>query len=270
MSHIQEIPEIKQYWDSFSNLYSQQDDGTNVFYLSLLNMLKVNTRKQILEVGAGAGFLYNHTMNYKRPEASYVATDLSDKMLSIMCKRLQIQEEFKGQLSIEKYNLKVEKANGEQLQYSDNTFDCYIANLCLQITTNPEKMVAEAFRVLQKGGVAGFTVWGDKASSYFFNIVPEVLAKYGIQPPTTRTMFHLNDREKLIKMLEDAGFTNVICWNQFSPFHHQTEDEFNTLLNYPRLRSLCYGRRKIVRSQARMLEKNDGSRHIEQITSWSG
>ena len=44
-------------------------------------MLKVEKRNKILEVGAGAGFLYHHTFNRLKPSATYTATDISDKML---------------------------------------------------------------------------------------------------------------------------------------------------------------------------------------------
>lgn len=128
---IKSVPEIEAYWDSFSDNYITQDNGTNVFYLSLLNLLRVENRSSILEVGAGAGFLYQHTMNLKKPEAKYTATDLSEKMLSLMLKRLHIDAPFKDTLHVNKYNLTIEKANGEQLPYANETFDCYIANLCL-------------------------------------------------------------------------------------------------------------------------------------------
>ena len=46
-------------------------------------------------------------------------------------------------------------------------------------------------------------------------------------------MFHLNDRETLIKMMENAGFKNVICWNQFSPFHHTSDEDILEIMNFP-------------------------------------
>lgn len=45
-------------------------------------MLKIENRKNILEVGAGGGFLYDHTLHRKRKDAKYVATDLSEGMLT--------------------------------------------------------------------------------------------------------------------------------------------------------------------------------------------
>ncbi|EAS06071.1 UbiE/COQ5 methyltransferase (macronuclear) [Tetrahymena thermophila SB210] len=226
------ITEIEAYWDDFSSQYINMDNGSSLFYLSLINMLKIQDRKSILEVGAGAGFLFNHTMNFKKHGAQYIATDLSEKMLQYILRRLQIEEPFKDGMLIDKYNLRIQKANGEELPFEDNTFDCYIANLCLQITTDPVKMLKESHRVLQKGGVAGFSVWGDKEKSQLFTIIPQTLTENGCTYPQIRSNFHLNDREKLIKMVEDAGFTQVICWNQFSPYH-QTEQGMMDFLNSP-------------------------------------
>ncbi len=41
-------------------------------------------------------------------------------------------------------------------------------------------MGSEALRVLQPGGVAGFSVWGDKETTTFFNLVPSVLESLGL------------------------------------------------------------------------------------------
>ncbi|KAL4438926.1 hypothetical protein ABPG74_016646 [Tetrahymena malaccensis] len=228
------IEEIKKYWDENSENYISQDAGANGFYYTLINMLKIEKRMNILEVGAGGGFLYNHSLNRKHPDAHYYATDLSDSMLKILCQRIGVEYKPDQLITIPKYNLHIEKANGEKLHYNNGTFDCYIANLCLQITTNPQYMIQEARRVLKIGGYAGFTVWGDKQRSKFFTLVPSILNKqFGIKLPRVRSNFHLNDKQKLIEMLENQGFTNVICWNQFQPFPYVDQDDIQLLFNHP-------------------------------------
>ncbi|KAL4450403.1 hypothetical protein ABPG74_009109 [Tetrahymena malaccensis] len=218
------IDQVEAFWDSYSEEYTTYDCGASVFYLSLLNMLKIEKRKSILEVGAGAGFLYNHTLNRKSAQAKYTATDLSEKMLFQMFKRLKMEGDFKKGLFSQKNNLVIEKANGESLSYADGSFDCYIANLCLQLTTNPDKMVQESYRVLDKGGVVGFTVWGLEQKSVW-TIIPDILTELGIQMPEQRSHFHLSDKTQLIKMMEDAGYTNVITWTQFSPYSYTCDED---------------------------------------------
>lgn len=82
------IKEIRQYWNENSENYLLLDSNANGFYYTLINMLKIEMRKNILEVGAGGGFLYGYSMKRKSPSAQYYATDLSDSMLEILCKRM--------------------------------------------------------------------------------------------------------------------------------------------------------------------------------------
>lgn len=102
-----EIKKIEEFWDDFSDDYSKYDSGSNLLYLALINMLRIEKRDHILEVGAGTGFLYHHTLNSKKETAKYVATDISEKMLSIMCKRLKIESNVKEVITSEKYNLTI-------------------------------------------------------------------------------------------------------------------------------------------------------------------
>lgn len=102
-------------------------------------MLKIEKRQNILEVGAGSGYLYHHAMMRKHPSAHYTATDLSDEMLVKLCSRIDIEYIPNQRVHHSKYNLSIERANGENLPFHNDTFDCYIANLCLQITTHPNK-----------------------------------------------------------------------------------------------------------------------------------
>jgi SAM-dependent methyltransferase len=50
----------------------------------------------------------------------------------------------------------------EQLPFPNNTFDAYTANLVLQFTPNFLNMLCESFRVLQNGGKAAFSIYGQQ------------------------------------------------------------------------------------------------------------
>lgn len=117
-------------------------------------------------------------------------------MLSLMCKRMGSEYVSNKDCFIPTKNLTITLADGENLnKFNNSSFDCYIANLCLQITPHPSKMISEAYRVLSPGGVAGFGVWGDKKRSKFMTTVPSVLAKqFGVELPKIRSNFHLNDK----------------------------------------------------------------------------
>lgn len=140
---VRNISEVRSFWDAFSEDYAATLDAiTNTFYYTLINMLELEKRSNVLEVGAGCGFLYDHTLARKAKNAHYTATDLSEKMLHVLCRRIGVSDSqgFSEGQSIENaaLGLTIEMANGEELKYATNTFDCYIANLCLQATTNPD------------------------------------------------------------------------------------------------------------------------------------
>ena len=98
-------------------------------------------------------------------------------------------------------------ANNEKLPFPDAYFDCYMANLSLMIVNDFNKQISEAYRVLEEGGCAGFTVWGRKEHTEFFTFFPEILERNGVTlPEESHTNFHLNDKDKLEASLVKAGF----------------------------------------------------------------
>jgi hypothetical protein len=79
------------------------------------------------------------------------------------------------------------------------------------IVPDPVAQLASASRVLTPGGVAGFSIWGDKGSSKMFTLMGEVMEAEGIvnpvAPPVARPNFHLGGNDAALKgMFADAGF----------------------------------------------------------------
>ena len=66
-------------------------------------------------------------------------------------------------------------ANNELLPFSDGVFDIYIANLSLMLVNNHLNQIQEAYRVLKKGGMAAFTIWGKHDECIQYTIVETVI-----------------------------------------------------------------------------------------------
>lgn len=97
----------------------------------------------------------------------------------------------------------------------DESVDCYIAPLVLHLAENPDKMLAEAKRVLKKGGVFGCTVLGSPEESTFFKIVNDRYKEMNIELPKKRSIHHLGNREALMGIVEKSGLEVEFCWDEF-------------------------------------------------------
>ncbi len=92
--------------------------------------------------------------------------------------------------------------------FADEQFDVYLSNLCLQLVHTPENMIAEAYRVLRKGGNAGFSIWGRKEDTKHFHAAEEILKKNGVVFPQTRSNYKISEKmDELKSMFIKAGFT---------------------------------------------------------------
>ena len=255
--------QIKSKWDRISDSYSKfVSRGFLAKGIGMANMVRIHEADTILEVGCGDGSISSEICLMKKEGAKLICADLSTAMCKKAHSRLQglselaaepfglcqIQDKLAARVAdaiktapdykegdrraVEALNAEVIQANNEDLSaIESSSVDVYFSSLSLMIVENTEKMLKEAIRVLKPSGRAIFSVWGEKTHSYVFTEQPKILKKYGVVPPPSRSMFHLNDREKTIAMLEAEGFKNVITWNQFTPWLITSETQVKELVD---------------------------------------
>lgn len=122
------------------------------------------------------------------------------------------------------------RINNEQLPYPDASFDLYISSLSMMIVGNHHNQLSESYRVLEDGGVAGFTVWGRPENSTFFTFFPTVLKEAGIEiEAPARSNFHLGvDKEGLLADVKKVGFKSAKAYyTQINPCIGSVDDYFN-------------------------------------------
>lgn len=202
------ISELREYWDRFSHDFvASFSKSTSISSYSMLSLLKLDTAKKVLEVGCGGGINAELMNHYSSDNTEFVLTDLSSNMVEIARNRLS--------KSLPNAKLQLTQANAEELEFADSSFDRYVASYVLHLTTDPSKMLSEAYRVLEDGGLAGFIVWGRKENSPQFTVVPETMKEViGSIDTTKRTNFHLSDIEKTRDLILKAGFKN--CYGTYS------------------------------------------------------
>jgi len=207
--------ELKATWNQMSDWYETHAlQYTTKIFTSLLPFLHLDTAHSICEVGSGPGNGIPLLLS-SSPTAQISASDLSDSFVFKIASK-----------SFPRTQVIV--ADNEHLPYSDSQFDRYIANLSLMIVESPSQMLAEAYRVLQPGGLAAFSVWAKKEDCTLFSIPERALKRMGVAAPkkNVRSKYHLADESRLKTLIRTAGFERVITYQEISAVPSLDEDYF--------------------------------------------
>ena len=121
--------------------------------------------------------------------------------------------------------------DAEALSFADATFDRVISNFGHYHLPDPDKAIAEASRVLRRGGRYAFTTWCGPEVSPLFRAVPEAIKVYGkldVGLPPSPPPFRLADRGESERALRAAGFTDI----RFADFTAVLEWPLSTVLDF--------------------------------------
>lgn len=109
--------------------------------------------------------------------------------------------------------LALDLGDAEALDFDDASFDAVACGFGLLHFENPDRAIAEAFRVLRDGGRYAFTVWcGPEAGGDLFAIVTDAIAAHGtadVDLPPAPPWFRFAERAECDRVLGAAGFEDV-------------------------------------------------------------
>lgn len=171
--------DIQAFWgDLYQQLYGEADASLTPETLEetidqVEDIFKIRTQscvvempykdlagERVLEIGSGAG---SHSCIFKRYGAHVTAVDITPQRAASTAAKFAM---LRGGEGIAFH------ADAENLPFEDGSFDVVYSNGVLHHSTDTERCIAEATRVLKPGGLAVIMLYSRVSAAFMFNIWP--------------------------------------------------------------------------------------------------
>lgn len=215
----------KETWDASAEAYGPLTDELGRYDPPLFRLAAPSPGEAVLDVGTGPGEPALTLARVVAPGGQVTGIDLAGKMIDVAGRRAKAA-------GLTNVDLRVMDA--EDLAFDDGTFGLVVNRFSLQLFTDPELAVAEAWRVLEPGGRFVASVWGSPGDR-----VPHIHVIIGpmldqAEPDETGylpTPYELGEEGELATTLEGAGFEGIVVERHTFSYLFESPDAFlGTLL----------------------------------------
>ena len=162
----------------------------------LLAATEVAKGMHVLNVACGPGYASGAAA---ARGATTVGIDFSENMI-VLARKVFSELEF-------------QIADAEDLPFADGSFDVVLINFGVLHFPDPDKALAEAYRVLKSGGRLAFTNWA-KSEKSAIEIAMKAIAEAGslkVAMPAGTPLYRFADPDECDAVLGGIGFKNVTC-----------------------------------------------------------
>jgi ubiquinone/menaquinone biosynthesis C-methylase UbiE len=159
---------------------------------ALLDAAGAGPGVRVLDVATGPGFA---AAAAAERGASVTGIDFSSSMIA------EARRNFPG--------LDFREGDALALDFPDESFDAVVINYGILHFEQPERAIAEAFRVLKPGGLAAFTVWCEPHRAVAFGIVLDAVKAHGdlsVTMPAGPYFFRFSSHDEFRDAFIHAGF----------------------------------------------------------------
>jgi ubiquinone/menaquinone biosynthesis C-methylase UbiE len=181
-------------WSAVAGLYDETwSNLTKQFIEPLIETIALQPQMKVLDIACGPGYV---SQRLYEKGALVTGIDFSSAMIEL-AKRLFPAIEFL-------------EADAQQLDFADASFDNVVMNFGMLHLAKPRSAIAEASRVLKKGGHYSFTVWAgpDKspAAKLMFDTI-QAYADMNVDMPQAPDSYLFSDDELCKQVLTENGFS---------------------------------------------------------------
>ncbi len=171
------------YVDSFAEL-------TCAAIEPMLDAAAVSSGSRVLDVGTGPGLV---AAAVRDRQAVPIGIDFAASMVSEARRRYP--------------DIEFREANAESLPFADGEFDAVVSNFVLHHVARPDRVLAEARRVVRVGGKMAFTVWADPSKLVAFGLFMEAIEEHAnLDDLPHGPLFGMSDFDAFHSMVRGAGF----------------------------------------------------------------
>jgi ubiquinone/menaquinone biosynthesis C-methylase UbiE len=178
----------EHYGDAFGDL-TMQSAGP------LLDAAHVSAGMRLLDVATGPGFVAGAEASCG---ADVEGLDFSKAMIAEARRRNP--------------SIAFREGDAEALPFDGSSFDAVVMNFGLLHLARPETAIAEAHRVLRRGGRYALTVWAAPEQALGFGMVLRAIQEHGnpnVTLPEGPPFFRFSDPEEFRAVLVRTGFSEV-------------------------------------------------------------
>jgi ubiquinone/menaquinone biosynthesis C-methylase UbiE len=166
--------------------------ATTAFVESLLDAVGVAAGTRLLDVATGPGYVAAEAL---RRDSVVVGLDVAEEMVELARERCPEAEFVVG--------------DAHELPFEDERFDAVTMSFGIHHVSDPERVFAEAARVLRPGGWYAFTSWTDAPDHAPIAIADSAVTPYAdtdVDLPAGPEFLRFSDRATCEQVLPEQGF----------------------------------------------------------------